>query len=211
MTVNDASNPWVSRPAASSPALAATQAPIATAAPTGPVAPQRGVPAPDTVDQLPVVQYGPGEARPLWWLGAHGGAGESKLAHLVEHSRVADHAWPHLVASPRPAPVVLVARSSYDGLRAAQVAATQWASGLVPFVNVLGLVVVADAPGRLPRPLREFAQIVGGGVPRTWTVPWIESWRLGEEPSLLSVPREVRRLVDDLNAILQPGAGSTTN
>lgn len=180
-------------------------------APTGPAAPQKGVQAPDTVDRLPVVQYGHGEARPLWWLGVHGGAGESKLSRLVEHSRPADHSWPHLLTSPRPAPVVLVARSNYDGLRAAQSAATQWASGLVPFVNVLGLVVVADAPGRLPRPLREFAQIVGGGVPRTWSVPWIESWRLGEEPSLLSVPREVRRLVDDLNAILQPGAGSTTN
>jgi len=111
------------------------------------------------------------------------------------------------VASAR---VVLTARSNLRGLRAAQVAATQWASGLVPHVQVLGLVVIADAPGRLPRPLREYAQLVSGGVPRTWTLPWIETWRLGETPELATSPREVRRLVDELTALLRPGAAGTT-
>lgn len=97
------------------------------------------------------------------------------------------------------------------GLRAAQAAATQWASGIVPHVEVLGLVIVSDAPGRLPRPLREFAQLVSGGLPRTWTVPWIDSWRLGETPTLADSPRAVRRLVDELHAILEPGAAGTVN
>jgi len=87
----------------------------------------------------------------------------------------------------------------------------QWAGGLVPSVDVLGLVIVADAPGRLPRPLRDLAQVVSGGVPRTWNVPWVESWRLGEPPALNDAPREVRRLVDELRVILGPGAAGTTN
>jgi hypothetical protein len=55
----------------------------------------------------------------------------------------------------------------------------QWAAGLVPSVEVLGLVVMADAPGRVPRSLRDLLQVVSGGVPRTWTVPWVEAWRVG--------------------------------
>ena len=61
------------------------------------------------------------------------------------------------------------------------------------------------------RALREFAQLVSGGLPRTWTVPWIDSWRLGETPTLPDSPRAVRRLVDELHAILEPGAAGTAN
>jgi hypothetical protein len=85
----------------------------------------------------------------------------------------------------------------------------QWAAGLVPSVEVLGLVVMADAPGRVPRSLRDLLQVVSGGVPRTWTVPWVEAWRVGEPPALASSPREVQRLVDELTALL--GAAGTTN
>jgi hypothetical protein len=52
-------------------------------------------------------------------------------------------------------------------------------------------------------------QVVSGGVPRTWTVPWVEAWRVGEPPALASSPREVQRLVDELTALL--GAAGTTN
>src|SRR4029079_17379597 len=94
--------------------------------------------------------------------------------------------------------VVVAARTDARGLRAAKHAARQWASGLVPGTQLLGLVLVADAPGRIPRPLRDLAKVVSGGYPRTWHVPWIESWRLGEIPSVETSPREVRRVVDDL-------------
>ena len=98
------------------------------------------------------------------------------------------------------------------GLHSARSAATQWASGMVPHVTVLGLVVVADAPGRLPRPLRDFAQVVGGGLPRMWSIPWVESWRLGEPMVLANAPREVRRLMDDLHALTtHSGAVGTVN
>lgn len=94
----------------------------------------------------------------------------------------------------------VVARSNLRGLAAAQVAAQQWASRLVPGVDLLGLVVMADAPGRLPRPLRDRLQVVAGGYARTWTVPWIETWRSSEVDSA-AAPREVRRVVDELTAL----------
>ncbi|WP_144723442.1 DUF6668 family protein [Cellulosimicrobium sp. TH-20] len=201
-------NPWVS--CAQIPATPVTATPAARSEPplTGPHAPQRGVPAPVLADQLPTRTRH--QAAPLWWLGVHGGAAETSLAALVPDWPAAEHAWPQMPGAGG-VRVVLTARSNMRGLRAAQAAATQWAAGLVPHVEVVGLVIVADAPGRLPRPLREFSQIVGGGVPRTWTLPWIEAWRLGEPPALSGAPREVRRLVDDLAAVVRPGAVGTVN
>lgn len=203
--MTDGANPWVSRPA--NPEPTATHVAVEPVQqPSGPTAPQRGIPAPSV--QLPIVDRAP--LATLCWLGVHGGAGESSLSQLVPNWPAAGHMWPH-AASPTPTRVVLVARSSMSGLQAAQAAATQWAAGLVPNVEVLGLAIVADAPGRLPRPLRDFARLVSGGVPRTWSVPWIESWRLGEPISLPDAPREVRRMVDELNTLTQTGAVGTTD
>ncbi len=201
-------NPWLSRPtpnAVTEPAgdLVTDPGPDARLAllrPTGPSAPQPGVPAPEHVDRLPTrTRLQPAG---LWCLGAHGGAGETTLAALSPGWAAADHAWPQVPTAAGPAPVVLVARSSAHGLLAAQRATTQWAAGLAPDVDLLGLVVVADAPGRLPRPLRELAHVVGGGVARTWHLPWVEPWRLGEPVDPATAPRPVRRLLDDLTALL---------
>ncbi|PFG45147.1 hypothetical protein ATJ97_0069 [Georgenia soli] len=200
------SNPWLPH---SDVAPAPTARQVRAPSPSGATAPQPGIPVPDQVDQLPSLEHA--AAAPLWWLGAHGGAGEWTMAQLVPQWRAADHAWPLVVNGQTPARTVLVARSSARGLRAAQMAAAQWASGIVPHVTVLGLVVIADAPGRLPRPLRDLIKVVGGGVPRVWQLPWVESWRLGEPVSLKTAPREVRKLVEDLRALLQAGAEGTTN
>ena len=208
--MTDEGNPWVSR-VASPRDVSPEPASGLPARTTGPTGPQRGIPAPDRADQLPTVEFrAPAD---LWWVGVHGGSGESSLAQLVPGWRGTGHAWP---AAPSDrgrgrGRSVLVARSNVRGLRAAQAAATQWAAGLVPGVDLVGLVVVADAPGRLPRPLRDLHQLVAGGVPRTWTVPWIDSWRLGEAVTLDTAPREVRRLVDDLRVLLGPGATGTTD
>ena len=201
-----ASNPWLPQ----SEVAPTPQPPLMTQPPAmGATAPQPGIPVPDQVDQLPTLEHTSGA--PLWWVGVHGGAGEWTLAQLVPQWRQAEHAWPLVVGTSAAAPTVLVARSSVRGLRAAQLAATQWASGIVPHVTVLGLVVIADAPGRLPRPIRHLVKVVGGGVPRVWQVPWVEAWRLGEDVALQTSPREVRKLVDDLRALLQAGAERTTN
>lgn len=203
--MSDLQNPWLSRPTTPPPD---TGKPI-VAVPSGfgPVAPQRGVPAPDQVDQLPTREQ---QATPaVWWLGAHGGAGESTLAAVASGwSAAAGHAWPRS-ATGEPTPVVLVARSNAAGLRAAQNALRQWGAGLTPS-TVLGLIVMADAPGRLPRALRDLLTVVGGGGPRTWTVPWIDAWRLNK-PTAVPVPREVRRVIDELRALPGIGAAGTTN
>jgi len=200
------SNPWLPQPVV---AEVPPQSPVLAQPITGASAPQPGIPVPDQIDQLPSLEHA--AAAPLWWLGTHGGAGESTLAGLVPEWRAADHAWPIVVNSTTAAPTVLVARTTVRGLRAAQLAATQWASGIVPHATVLGLVVIADTQGRLPRAIRDLIKVIGGGVPRVWHLPWVESWRLGKDVSLDTAPREVRQVVSDLRALLRAGADGTIN
>ena len=207
--MNEGSNPWVSQPMAQQAPVVVESPETSSTIANGPRSPQQGVPAPDRVDQLPTFDHR--TPADLWVLGAHGGAAESSLAALVPQWRAANHGWPRVPGHPLRSRVLLTVRSNVRGLQSAQSAATQWAAGLAPFVELVGLVVVADAPGRMPRPIRDLTQLVSGGVPRTWHLPWIESWRLGEPVALESAPRPARRLVDDLQAVLQPGATGTTN
>ncbi|WP_371863033.1 DUF6668 family protein [Embleya hyalina] len=115
---------------------------------------------------------------PWWWTGCHGGAGVSSLAATIPAGIDAGRRWP-VPTDDSASRVLLVARSHAPGLRAAQGAARQWASGTIPQVHLLGLVVVADAPGTLPRPLRDLLRLLTGAFPAIWTVPWIEEWRFG--------------------------------
>jgi len=124
-------------------------------------------------------------------IGVHGGAGEKSIAAALGALAVpAGHGWPFLAPQPgttKPRfPVVLVCRSNMDGLRAAQRALRQYVSGQTfDSVRLLGLVVIQDAPGRLPKPLREMQRHVAGGLTaaglggRLWEIPFIESLRLG--------------------------------
>lgn len=106
-------------------------------------------------------------------LGAHGGAGESTLAAWLG-AQECGHAWPDPpVARAR---VLLVARTHAGGLAAARQASRQWAAGQVP-VELIGLVLIGDAPGRLPKVLRAQVRQVAGAVPRTWTIPFLPALR----------------------------------
>lgn len=199
-------NPWLTQPTEPDPHEAAPAAAPVRAA-TGPTAPQRDMTIEPARHALPIVDRW--ETAELWWVGAHGGSAETSLAGLVPGWVAAGHAWPKPFDGTR-ARVVLTARTSMGGLLAAQAAATQWAAGVVPHVDLLGLVLVADAPGRIPKALRAFGQVVRGGAPREWSVPWIESWRLGESLALDAAPREVRRLVEELHALIEAGAGGAS-
>lgn len=115
----------------------------------------------------------------LWVYGVHGGAGESLIAALNSNWSATGHRWPD-PGTPQRA-VLLVARTSAHGLNAAHDAIADWAAGRVPGTPALaGLVLVADAPGRLPRPLHDLAKLVAGGVDQSWRIGWSEQWRLGD-------------------------------
>ncbi|GAB2723013.1 DUF6668 family protein [Arthrobacter bambusae] len=200
-------NRWISHAAES----AGVDAPVIEAppalTPTGATRPQLSVPQPDHADRLPRWNVS-GITPDYWWLGVHGGAGETSLARLDKRTRAAEHHWP-LTASA--SVVVLVARSNVSGLRAAQLAATEWASGTVPGIRVAGLAVLADAPGRLPREIREFARVVGGGVPLLWHFPWIESWRFGHDVPPEELPKEARTVLDQVRIAASTTASLPTN
>ena len=163
---------------------------------------QGGVVAPEPGDRL-TRRLVEDRAAVVWWLGAHGGAGESTLEELCACSRAAGHCWPLTGPGVAPARVVLVARTHAHGLQAAQSAIREWAAGDAD-VLLLGLVLIADAPGRLPHGLKQLCRLVAGGVPAVWSLPWVEAWRAGEPPAPVNAPKVIGRLLSDLRAITQP-------
>jgi hypothetical protein len=60
----------------------------------------------------------------------------------------------------------------------------------------------ADAPGGLPRALRDLKRVVGGGVPRVWSLPYVPAWRLGQEPRRANSPKQAGELREQLRAAL---------
>lgn len=196
--MNQQTNPWVddviSEPIPPSFPEAAAAAPPAT----GVTAPLPGVPEPDSTDRLP--RRAVTGTSPLWITGTHGGAGETRLTELIGNARTASHAWPvseeEVVLPPR---VLLVCRSDIRGLTTAQNALIEWASGASPRVELLGLAIMADAPGKLPKPLKEFVAIVGNGAPRHWLLPWVEEWRY-DAP--YSPGREYQRFLTDISTLI---------
>ncbi|KHL02715.1 DUF6668 family protein [Sinomonas humi] len=181
--------------------------PAAPDAPTGPVRPQKGVrwASVTGVPRVPVV----GPAPALWVMGAHGGAGESTLAALLDGAAGTGHAWPVRQDGSKDGGgkdvVLLVCRSNAAGLRAAQLAAIEYGSGSLPG-SLAGLVVTADAPGRPPKALADRIRLVAGAVPHLWQLPWVEAWRLAEAPDPASLPPAGRGVIDKLR--LHTAAGN---
>jgi hypothetical protein len=146
-------------------------------------------------------QFAVDHSAAVWWVGVHGGAGESTLERLFSGSHATDHRWPIASDAAGVPAVVLVARTDARGLRAVQRAVRARVEHRLP-VELLGLVLMADAPGRLPRVLRELAGVVGGTVPRVWSLPWVEAWRAGEIPSPANSPKQAGVLAVELRAVL---------
>jgi hypothetical protein len=148
-------------------------------------------------DTLPRRVIEPRSPETLFLVGAHGGAGETTLEQLLQDAAATGHAWPTLVQPAARPRGLLVARTHAHGLRCAQRAATEWAAGAVD-IELVGLVLVADAPGRLPRALRDLAELVAGGVPQVWWLPWVEAWRQGEPVALNTSPKPVVRALQQI-------------
>jgi hypothetical protein len=199
-------NPWITSPSAAEGAV--EESPPAPVPPAAVIsAPLRGMVEPDAADRLGRRTVSGSAA--LWITGAHGGAGESRIADLLPGARVTDHCWPALQDGSKPR-VLLVCRADMRGLAAARSALTQWASGAAPELDLLGLAILADAPGKTPRPLRDFAAIVGGGAPRLWTLPWVEAWRHGDSTTPPPA-REYQRFITDLAVLAADTTPSTTH
>ncbi len=94
----------------------------------------------------------------------------------------------------RPHRILLVARTHAAGLGAASRRLDALRKGEAPAgLELLAVVLVADAPGRLPLKLARRIRVLRSAV-RTQTFPWVPSWRLGEQPA--RPPRELSVLAD---------------
>lgn len=202
MEMTEPANPWVTPqdPGEEQPASTAEVDEGAVVPLTGPQRPQPGVQPPSGDDQLPV-RAAPRPA-PVWVVGAHGGAGETTLAALIPGAAEADHAWPAHPDGTRPK-VLVAARSSAVALERARLAAQAWAAGLVA-VDLLGLAVTLDAPGRLPRELRGQLRVAAGGFPRVWELPFHDPWRFGALVEPETAPRAYRRMASQIQPLTAP-------
>jgi hypothetical protein len=112
-------------------------------------------------------------------VGAHGGAGTSTVARLL-NATDSGRLWPdpgQPGCSPR---VVLTARTNAVGLMAAsQALAGYFASSHPEGPYLAGFVLVPDAPGRVPRELNRRIAILASAT-MVYRLPWVRSWRLCE-------------------------------
>lgn len=142
----------------------------------------------------------------LHWVGVHGGAGETTLAEFIPGTVEGQGGWPadlpvgaHRV---QPTPVILTTRSTVRGLLAAKRAIATSFAGKVPEVSLIGLVIIADVPGKKPREIRDLERLVCGGVSRSWFIDFIPALRTAEQPAdLESAPADFARLRRDIDAL----------
>ena len=156
--------------------------------------PTRGLPMHST----PIAGDG---VRPTWFfVAAHGGTGASLLAKfsrqayetalkavreagerpatLPAFGMAAGRAWPNPAQEPTGISVV-VCQTTMRGLAWARDLAAQYLSGRTPAgTHLLGVVTVADQPGRLPQPIAAAKNLLGGAYAHSWHVPYVPEYRL---------------------------------
>ncbi|MFJ1650486.1 DUF6668 family protein [Streptomyces sp. NPDC088337] len=110
------------------------------------------------------------------WLATHGGAGTTTLA-AVYGGHDCGRGWP---GPGEPESVLLVARTHAAGLDAVVRALEVFRRGEAPAgLDLDAVVLVADAPGRLPRRLAQRVKPIESVID-VYRVPWVEAWRLGD-------------------------------
>ncbi|MFG1913071.1 DUF6668 family protein [Kribbella sp. NPDC048928] len=196
-------NPWVDPGSEEyvGPQSDAGRSPVVATGPTQPhpgLRSQLGGMTGQVPAMAPSGPRGPGQG--IWVVGVHGGAGESTIVALSPHLQQADHRWPPRRG--RSEWCVLVARTNAAGLHNARAAAIDYAAGHEPHVMLLGLVLIPDAPGKLPKDLAREVTRTGGGVPRVWELPWVEAWRYHAagytQLDATDLPRPVKKMLADL-------------
>ncbi|MFF9407276.1 DUF6668 family protein [Streptomyces anandii] len=110
------------------------------------------------------------------WLATHGGAGTTTLA-AVYGGHDCGRDWPGPDA---PRSVLLVARTHSAGLEAVVRTLEVFRRGQAPAgLDLDAVVLVADAPGRLPRPLAQRVKPLESVID-VYRVPWVPAWRIGD-------------------------------
>ncbi|MFI6929870.1 DUF6668 family protein [Streptomyces sp. NPDC050287] len=122
------------------------------------------------------------------FVGVHGGAGTTTLA-TVYGGHDCGRSWP---GPAEPRSILLVARTHASGLDAVLHALDLFRhGGAPPGLDLDGVALVADAPGRLPRPLAQRIKMIESAID-VYRVPWVNAWRLGDLGG--SRPREAEAL-----------------
>ncbi|MFC4066729.1 DUF6668 family protein [Actinoplanes subglobosus] len=137
---------------------------------------------------------------PLWWVGCHGGAGVTTMAKLTGIGVEMGAAWPQVPPDWRLPPVVLVARASAAGMRAAEAVVEQCRR--TAGTDVMGLVVVDASPKRPPRIVTERLQLIRGWLPAIWRVGWVETFLAADDPLDVGVPPDVQTVRHALDRLL---------
>ncbi|MFJ8197951.1 DUF6668 family protein [Streptomyces sp. NPDC096152] len=119
---------------------------------------------------------GPVTPRRFSWVATHGGAGTTTLA-AVYGGHDCGRGWPGPDAARS---VLLVARTHAAGLDAVIRTLEVFRRGEAPAgLDLDAVVLVADAPGRLPRQLAQRVKPIEAVID-VYRVPWVPAWRVGE-------------------------------
>jgi hypothetical protein len=138
----------------------------------------------EEIDQVAV------SARRFAWVATHGGAGASTLA-AVFGGHDSGRNWPRPDQG-EPGSVLLVGRTHAAGLDAVSHTLDIFRRGdAPPGLDLDAIVLVADAPGRLPRQLAQRIKVIGSVID-VYRVPWMPAWRTGDIGGPL--PREMAAL-----------------
>ncbi|MDQ0788538.1 DUF6668 family protein [Streptomyces sp. B3I8] len=112
------------------------------------------------------------------WVATHGGAGVTTLA-AVFGGHDTGRAWPRPDHGEPPS-VLLVGRTHATGLEAVANTLDIFRRGdAPPGLDLDAVVLVADAPGRLPRPLAQRVKAVEAAID-VYRVPWVTAWRTND-------------------------------
>ncbi len=130
--------------------------------------------------RTPAPPAGDREQLAVTLLGSHGGSGATCLSVVLPGVELADKAF----SCSGDRPVVLVCRSSHRGLTSAQDHAREHRDGDCGPVPLLGVVIVADSPDRVPAPLLRLERLLAGALPVLGRVPWVPAWRVGAPAAL---------------------------
>lgn len=122
--------------------------------------------------------------KPIAWLvGVHGGCGVSTLATMLAPFKDAGGVIP---AADDPNIVILVAETHRSGLRKLHEAVLQFSSGDAGSAELLGVVLVDRAPGKLPKTLAADVKRITEATPshNVWRVPYVAQWREAKDTEL---------------------------